>query len=75
MTNDSDKDKKRVWMLIPKKRDIYVPGFDGTFHEARESALARSKANRTSYEIWEVDPSKYRVQGGLKKLWEVIKFR
>lgn len=75
MTTEGNKDLKRVWMLIPKKKNVYVPGFDGTFHEARENALERSKANKTSYEIWEVNPSSYRRQGGLKKLWEVVKYK
>ncbi|HEX9137162.1 MAG TPA: hypothetical protein VF905_09500 [Nitrospirota bacterium] len=59
---------KRIWLLVPKKKNLYVPGFEGTFYEAFAAAQARARSNKTSYEIWEADPVKYRF-GGMIKRW------
>lgn len=69
---DNEASLERVWMLVPKKRDAYVPGLDGNFYQAFDQAVKHSAFWRTPTEIWEVDPAKYRRAGGLKKLWATV---
>lgn len=65
--------ERRLWMLVPEKKDAYVPGFEGTFLEALASAAGSAAYWGTAYSIYEADPKYYRHQGGLKKLWAVVK--
>lgn len=62
----------RLWMLVPKKKDAYLPGFEGTFLEAMADATNASAFWQTPYEVWEADPEKYRREGGLKALWATV---
>lgn len=64
---------KRLWLLIPKKRNLYVPGIEGSFYEAFEAAQTRANSNRSQYEVWETDPVRYRTSGGLLKKWATAK--
>lgn len=63
---------KRLWMLVPGRRDVFVPGLDGTFLEALEGAAKRAAFNKTVYQIYEADPEKYRREGGLKQVWATV---
>lgn len=69
----SQAEVRRVWMLVPGRKDAYVPGFEGTFPEALMEAAAHAAFWKTTTELWETDPAKYRREGGLKKLWAVVR--
>jgi hypothetical protein len=57
----------KVWLLVPKKKNLYAPSFKGTLAQALEKAAKRAAEEKTSYEIWEPDPVLYRA-GDHKRL-------
>lgn len=57
-----------VWMMIPK-RGGGAPGLKGTFQEALNFARTMAARRKTEIYIYEVDPAKYRREGGLKAHW------
>jgi len=66
-------DTVRLWMLVPKSKNAYVPGFEGTFGQALDEALNHAAFWKTPYAIWEANPEKYRREGGLKRLWAEVR--
>lgn len=65
-------EERRLWMLVPVRKDAYVPGFEGTFPEALMEAAAHAAFWKTTTRLYEADPKHYRTEGGLKKLWAVV---
>ncbi len=63
---------RRLWILIPVRREAYVPLFEGTFHEALIEAATHAAFWKTTTKLWEADPQRPRLAGGLIKLWAVI---
>jgi hypothetical protein len=64
--------ERRLWMLVPIRREAYVPGFEGTFEEALVEAAAHAAFWKTATRLFEADPAHYRTEKGLKKLWATI---
>ena len=63
----------RIWMLVPGRKDAYVPAYEGTFAEAMQEAAIHSALWKTMVQLYEVDPARFRVKGGLKHLWATVK--
>lgn len=68
----SEAEVKRLWMLVPVRRDAYVPGFEGTFPDALIEAASHAAFWKTTTKVYEADPKHYRREGGLKKLWATV---
>ena len=68
----SQVEPRRLWMLIGVRKESYVPGFEGTFAEALMEAAAHAAFWKTMTKLYEADPTHYRREGGLKKLWAIV---
>jgi hypothetical protein len=63
---------RRLWILSPRRKDAYVPLFEGTFPEALIEAATHAGFWKTATQIWEADPTRPRLAGGAVKLWATI---
>ena len=65
-------EQRRLWLLIPVRRDAYVPVFEGTFPEALVEASMHAGFWKTTTRLYEADPHHPRQAGGTKELWAVV---
>lgn len=61
----------KMWLLVPKKSNLYAPGFKGTLEQAVKKAVHLAKQNKSTYYVYEPGD---RYRGGPMELRATAKW-